>query len=1818
MAEEREEYKAQMSTIKGHKTYLSKLVNQATTFINLPILLSEEQLEEAEEHQQLMKERLRKLQELFDELLGNSNLTDEDQENFAAYSSTVRKSLAKLKNKISSSKNTNRPQHHNTTPRASFDSNVQYPSLKLPVFSGGPNGHREFRPFYQMFRALVHDKPEIPAIYKVQYLREQCLPEGSEARQLVNHIPPTAENYQLHIDTLKDRYQDDTGDANRLRRNLMSVGSWSVCNTVESQRKLLQHVRENLSLLNQIEEFGGEDLKCLVVSLVSVLPERLRYKVAEMERENRTVVNIVKLVEENIKTSLEVKSFTEHKTDSFKPSQNNRSSQSNRTPPFNRTVQPNRSSSQFHMYHSSSRPREQHNTNTRPCIFCNESGHSPHTCNNKSMEERVNIVTSSRRCWNCLSDSHPIKSCRVPHRCQCGHRDKHSASLCGVRPPWFTRSGGSSGVSESTSSQGTGLVAGESPDPGNYLSMSRYLSTIVVNLPLRRGGTRPVRLLLDQCATHSYGLDRTVNLLCCKEMGKVGNITVSTFKGLRQVSSPRLVELMLPGNVALNVVVTDTICEPLHGHKLDDSTMRELDRYQLADVHCVKECSLPIDILVGVDNFWKIVSDQVVRLQSELVVMSTLFGWVLSGEAPSFQYSKRFSTNLAHTLLSPGLNFDHSSLSSHDTWNCLSTVTCPSGDSDSSLVEHKPCDCDLGKLEFDLERFWDLDTLGIKPDREISPVLESFLDTVTHDPISKRYTVSLPRKRNIESLQSNFAGSLRRLDSLATKFQKVENQEFTEKYKSIINDQLAEGIIEKVYLSEEERSSLQRDVAKPVLQFYIPHHGVVGKKLRVVMDASAHAYRGALSLNECLFKGPSLVNLLAEVLFCFRLHDIVLLADIKAAFLQIGVDSKDRDLLRFLWYNEKGELEVYRFTRVPFGAGPSPFLLNATLKHHLEKLVDDQSLLSLLLQSLYVDDILTGGPSVQFVLDLQAQLKTILGEAAMTLHGWDSNSSEVRAALDVVSESDSKKVLGVYWNRVPDELHLNLEKLLDNRKSVSSKRELLSTTAQFFDPHGWLSPVVLIPKLLFQSVCGIKLGWDDPLPEEASLKWSNFGSQLSSLERVRVHRHILLPNADRIELHGFSDASQCAYAACVYVKSSKGNETICRLAMSKNRVAPKKSLSIPRLELMGALLLARLMAVVIAFLKHVKIDAVIYYTDSMNVLYWIRTEHKMWAVFVACRIREINALSKFEDWKYVRTDMNPADLGTRGLMPGEIVDNDLWWYGPRFLVDGRVDPEIDSCHPPPACLQERRKVVQVVVPCSLGISSLIKYQDFSRLHNLLTRTVVVLKAAQRFMKLLKTGKDLTQLSVPELYARSRTLWIRSIQLEFHHQEVQFLQHNPTKIPNGMKVPSSLVRQLNLFLDDQGVMRSRTRLQDAMISDYVKFPIVLPRDCHFSTLLVLEAHLRLHHAGVRQVMASVRGFYWIPQCRRVISKVVRSCVSCRKQDAGFYPVPDPPPLPDFRVSRVDVFEHVGVDHCGPLYIKEGKVLKKQYVLIITCAVARAVHLELVSDMSVKCFMLGFRKFVSRRGLPSFIMSDNSLTFQCSNRELTAILNHPRFQDYFMRKSIRWQHYLEYAPWWGGWIEVLNRVFKSSMYKVIGGSNISFDELSTLLCEIEAIMNSRPISYVYDDIHEGQAITPSLLLCGKDITQLPAGMFNHKFDRKQPQTCRERLKYLEKLKTYFWTRYTREYLTELSDRHLTSKHGKDVREPKVGDVVLIKEGSDTVKIPRHKWKVGRIVNLHPGRDGKVRSVDLNLPQEGKASVLRHFSPRKLVPLEADLEA
>ena len=1785
-----------MAAIGGHKRYLSRLANRVEGFVGE--VLDDEQVIAASQLCEQVTQRFAVLQGLFDELLGNEHLDDAGMNTFEDYMAEVSGKLAKLKRVIKVAvSHVEEPVGKKSA--GLLDPAVKYPEIKLPSFSGGVTGTRDFRPFFQVFKALVEDKEDIPLVYKTQYLRA-CLPERSESYGLVAHIPPTAENYDLHMSTLVGRYGNDAGEANRIRRDLMKVSTWSVCNSLESQRKLVDHVKMNLSLLKQVDTVDDEEgMKTLALEILALLPERLKFKAAKLDKDERTVDVILELVEESIKDKLEVRSFS----DSMKK----HTDHSSRPPPPSRP--------QGYSYTSQGRSgKSSAPAKSMPCVYCGDDGHSPHTCTKKSKEDRAAVVGRGRRCWNCLSDQHQVRACPHPSRCQCKQKGKHSQSLCGIPPPWRARG-------QAYLTGGTGLNASDTSDGAE----GRYLSTAVVDLPARKGGQVKVRLLLDQCATHSYMKESLVDQLQTVS-GPAVDMSVNTFSGLLPLSA-RMVRFNLPMVGEISVIVKDSICEPMQGHQVSESSSAEMEGFPLSDPACVNERSLPIDILVGVDHYWKIVTDEIVRLSFNLVLVGTKFGYALSGISPLKSPRSRGNVYLAHTLVCGNMY----GLNVQDTWyqSYAHTLCALSREKESSVEFIGPhcheeelvdpsSDPDLEEVKCGLEKFWDLDTLGIKADKEISPILEDFQNSIVQDPATGRYTVNFPRKRNIVNLPCNYGSALQRLNGLKSKLGKPGNEEYSQKYVAIFKDQLDQGIIEKV--DHVDMDSLKESGSSCCGEFYIPHHGVLKKgKLRVVMDGSASAYKGALSLNQCLSVGPSLINLLAEVLLTFRLHSVVLLADIMRAFLNVGVTVTDRDLLRFLWFDEEGNVAVYRFTRVPFGTGASPFLLNATLKHHFEKVVEDQTLLLLLSRSIYVDDILTGAETVEEVLKLRVELESVLEQAAMKLHGMDSNSAEVRKALGVEDEPDDKVILGVCWNRKRDDMGLNLEKILLHSRGAASKRELLRGTSKFFDPHGLYSPVVLLPKLMFQKVCSSRYGWDDPLPDGMAKEWLEWQEQLVLLEGMRVQRQALLPRHDRLELHGFADASQAAYAAVIYIVTRRGEESASYLIMCKNRVSPQKKLTIPRLELMGALLLARLMAVVAAFLKHLKIDAMVYYSDSMNVLYWLRSEHRMWAVFVACRIKEINALSSSTSWKYVPTGLNPADIATRGMKPSELKESRLWWHGPEFLLTGRADPEVDASCPTTACLQEKKKVVNVVVqaPVERGVGVVIKAEDWSSFQQLLKRTVIYLQLCFWFAgKYSLDAGDRFKFSVPELYGKARQMWVKFVQQESYPVEIKFLKNNPVQIPCGMKVPSSLLRQLDLFLDSEGILRARTRLRDAVVSDSVKYPVLLSKDHHVTQLLIKETHLRLCHAGVRQVLSSLREFYWIPHGRRTVAKVVKSCFNCRKESAAFYPIPDPPPMPDFRLAKVEAFDHVGLDHCGPFHLKEGRKIEKVYILILTCAVSRAVHLELVRDMSTKQFMFGFRRFVSRRGLPSFILSDNSLTFKCASAELTAILNSPKFQQYLNGRNIRWQRYLEYSPWWGGFIERLNHGFKSSIRKVLGGSQVSFDELQTLLTEVEAIMNSRPISYVYDDAGEGQAITPSLLLCGKNLTQLPANMFDHKFERKQPQTCRERLKYIEKMKTYFWTRWTREYLTELSERHLAGHKGH-VREPKVGDIVLVKEGGDTVKVPRHKWLLGKVIQLYEGRDGKVRSVDVRLVQsaEKTPNLVRHKSPRHLVPLECE---
>lgn len=327
----------------------------------------------------------------------------------------------------------------------------------------------------------------------------------------------------------------------------------------------------------------------------------------------------------------------------------------------------------------------------------------------------------------------------------------------------------------------------------------------------------------------------------------------------------------------------------------------------------------------------------------------------------------------------------------------------------------------------------------------------------------------------------------------------------------------------------------------------------------------------------------------------------------------------------------------------------------------------------------------------------------------------------------------------------------------------------------------------------------------------------------------------------------------------------------------------------------------------------------------------------------------------------------------------------------------------------------------------------------------------------------------------------------------------------------------------------------------------------------------------------------------------MKKVVHQCLKCRKQSC-------PPaseqvaPLPADRVTQGNPFDVVGVDFAGPLMCRESGGTRKCCIALLTCAVTRAVHLELVSDLSATAFLLAFKRFVARRGMCTTVYSDNALTFKRSSKDLKMMfssLQSEETQSYFSNHQIRWKYIVERAAWWGGFWERLVRSVKVSLRKVLGRSSLNFEELTTVLTEVEAVINSRPLTFVYSDVEEPEPLSPGHFLVGRKLTTLPPHRLPADRSQGSSQLVR-RWKYRSTIADNFWRRWRQEYLLELRSAHLSRPTVSSGLQ--VGDLVLQKE--DNLK--RHLWKTGRITETFRGRDGLVRSCRLRLP--GGAEVRR----------------
>ena len=378
--------------------------------------------------------------------------------------------------------------------------------------------------------------------------------------------------------------------------------------------------------------------------------------------------------------------------------------------------------------------------------------------------------------------------------------------------------------------------------------------------------------------------------------------------------------------------------------------------------------------------------------------------------------------------------------------------------------------------------------------------------------------------------------------------------------------------------------------------------------------------------------------------------------------------------------------------------------------------------------------------------------------------------------------------------------------------------------------------------------------------------------------------------------------------------------------------------------------------------------------------------------------------------------------------------------------------------------------------------------------------------------------------------------IRAVQQSAYSGVITQLQTNTmTNLP-------PLVGQLGLYIDEQKLLRCRGRLKNAPLQDNTKYPVLIPKDTYLAELIIRATHLMLMLAGVRETLTQLRQSYWILKGRQLVKRILHQCVTCKKVEGRPFRSVNFPPLPQPRVTGSQPFQVTGVDYAGPLYVRNNKTeTSKCYVCLFTCAAIRAVHLELVDDNTANAFLKAFTRFISRRGVPECIISDNAQTFQASSKVLqplkTQILKEAECQKFLANHVIKWQFITERAPWWGGFYERMIGLMKRRLKKTIGRDSLNAVELATMLTEIEATLNSRPLTYTYGDIDDGPPLTPSHFLCGHRLLALPCTEEDPEYlpNDLTPSEFTKKFRYHQRLMQIFWRQWRNEYLASLREHH-----------------------------------------------------------------------------------
>jgi hypothetical protein len=1609
-----------------------------------------------------------------------------------------------------------------------MSSQIKLPHQQVPTFEGDI---KQYPDWWARFSALVHTNPSITNdTIRFSYLKDAL---KGEAATLLWGISCGQISYDMALKMVQQKYAKPHLIKDQFMTDLLALkapdNNYKSLSTFHDKANMLIRVLHTNNV--PVESFG----EAILTTFNQKLPSEIKRCIARAAKAPAT--------------TLTLEMFMQHLDEEVSLLQDTQAIKLPGTkdngPPMTTLTTMTSTTNTNKSYNKGGQPF----TARYMCIYCDTKTHYANNCQViKQPKARYQHVASKKVCMNCFG-THMHRDCTSQFRCQTC-KEKHHTSLHQSFKEYKEEK---RSKSQSKPKEGKQTVAMFTETTAGKVTLMGIAQGTVAN-PKDKDVIMPKQnFLLDTCSQETFVTRQLADRLKLPILG-TRTQRIEAFEHTSVTKSFDVTQLMVngrKGKVMLECLIADHIVKPIHttGWKNAKRAFPDLNLTQL------DSSPFEVNIMVGVDQLFKIRRPGIKR-NGSLEARDSILGWTVDGPLDTM---KGKDTTQSHSMLTTSYFHRTPSVSTPEKSTTTSTT-----ETDSMLKEEisKSTDDELDKK---VNQFLDATDFKTDHDQSSDQLMQQLEKTLKF--IDGHYEVGLLWKDQHEPLKSNFHMAKAFLASNTAKLQKTN---LLDTYNQLIQTGLETGVYEEVPTSEVTGHHLAH--------FAVMQPNSTTTPVRLVFAGNL----GTPSINDCLHTGPSLYQDLPTMLRQFRVNPVAFTGDIAKAFQCLQLPATDRQYLKFLWHKDgdpKKGIVTLRHKMLNFGTNVAPFLLMGTLIIHLQR--HHNPVATQLLKKFYSDNFLSGATTTQKAMDLVQASIDILADGGFDLRKFVTNDASLKSFLkkaDKLEEKANQSVLGMLWDTTTDMMTYKAPSMRQNQ-GHTTKRTILQATASFFDPLGFLSPLIMPAVHLLALLWEQDYDWDKPISTEHATTWLHISTQLHlAVEEIKIPRWHSFERDQPINLHVFTDASNMSGGANAYLQ--QGNHTT--LVAVKFKMPAKRcraTITTPKRELeamaLGAKIAYKLQTTYAEVYPQLSLHM---WTDSEIALCWLHS-NKPVNVFVNNRVAQIRKLAPKATWRHIPSAENSADITSRGLTAADLLASDLYWYGPSVITaDSYPEPYTAPDIPQPLHILTTTATVPVP-PSILQLVDLDQHHSLPRLRHILR---LVLTACYKFKgQTVPSSQSLAKEVSRRLYQAEQAVSL--------DKELAYLQqpagHRPT-----------LIKPLKLFLDQDQIIRCGGRLGDSALPYASRYPVLLTRDCKLLNLRIKEAHTTILHAGQEQTKAKLRETVWIPKLTPAVRKIIKDCYNCKRATGPAFRPPGPPKLSAFRL-QLEPYKHIGVDLTGHLFVKtsSGETIKV-YICIFTCTSSRHINLEILTDQTSESFINALRKHSATYGRPSKILCDNASYFHHSEDLLTERLKDENIEFKFQPAN---------SPWYGAIFERMIGVFKALIRRTLQRKLLNQSDLEVFVKEVAAVVNDRPLTVSSNDLDDGLPLSPNKLLFGRNLIPLPHGDEDEDDPSFLPNDRDLAKHYIAQASRFnkFREQFNKEYLNVLRQRHAYD-HQLDPQEPadvEVGDIVIIyNEGH------RLSWKLGRVLELLPSRDDQVRAVRLQTKAGETTRALSRLHP------------